>query len=140
MTTIIGKDKIAGARILTLRSALSLELKGLSRRGRSVYSIVKEEFGFKGNKQRVYDQLNDYVRDNILPDAPAPRYGVWCVVSGDVGGDREVWLKIDGEEWQGTKAEAEDRATTIQRDVDIRHESTVPRAGLARFTYSAKQR
>lgn len=70
MTMITGEQNIKNARILTLRSALKLEVAGLSRRGRSVYSIVKEEFGFKGNKQKVLDQLNDYINQNILPTKP----------------------------------------------------------------------
>lgn len=71
MTTVItGEQHVRNARVLTLRSALGLELKGLKRRGRSVYSIVKQEFGFKGNKQRVYDQLDAYIKANILPDEP----------------------------------------------------------------------
>ena len=44
-------------RMLSLKGALSLEVKGMKRRGRSVYSIVKEEFGLKGNKQRVLEQF-----------------------------------------------------------------------------------
>jgi hypothetical protein len=54
--TIHTPDGIKLARMATLKSALSLELKGMTRRGRSVYSIIKEEFNLKGNKQRVYDQ------------------------------------------------------------------------------------
>ena len=49
-------------RLITLRSALDLEIRGLKRRGRSVYSIIKEEFGFKGDKQKVYDQFDEYIQ------------------------------------------------------------------------------
>tara|TARA_Y100000310_G_scaffold306977_1_gene348604 strand:+ start:605 stop:823 length:219 start_codon:yes stop_codon:yes gene_type:complete len=49
-------------RLLTLRSALELEILGMGRRGRSVYSIIKEEFGFKGNKQKVYDQIDELIK------------------------------------------------------------------------------
>jgi len=49
-------------RLLTLRSALELEILGMNRRGRSVYSIIKEEFGFKGNKQKVYDQIDKLIK------------------------------------------------------------------------------
>jgi len=67
MTTIIDTpEKIDAFRILTLKSALKLEIKGMKRRGRSVYSIVKEEFGFTGSKQKVYDQLCEYVDNNLL--------------------------------------------------------------------------
>ena len=64
---IIGEQNIKNARILTLRAALKLEVKGMKRRGQSVYSIVKKEFGFKGSKTRVLEQLNKYIEDNILP-------------------------------------------------------------------------
>tara|TARA_R100000781_G_scaffold107107_1_gene71251 strand:- start:376 stop:597 length:222 start_codon:yes stop_codon:yes gene_type:complete len=48
-------------RMLSLKGALSLEVKGMKRRGRSAYSIVKEEFGLKGNKQRVLEQFTAIV-------------------------------------------------------------------------------
>jgi len=48
---------IEAFRMRSLRGALKLEMLGMKRRGRSVYSIVKEEFGFKGNKQKVLEQL-----------------------------------------------------------------------------------
>ncbi len=48
-------------RMLSLKGALGLEVKGMKRRGRSVYSIVKEEFGLKGNKQRVLEQFTAIV-------------------------------------------------------------------------------
>ena len=33
----------------------------MKKRGRSVYSVVKEEFGFKGNKAKVLEQLNSMI-------------------------------------------------------------------------------
>ena len=45
-------------RLCTLKSALKLEILGMKRRGQSVYSIIKEEFGLKGNKQRVFEQFS----------------------------------------------------------------------------------
>ena len=56
------------ARILTLRSALKLEMKGLSFSRGSIYAQIKREFGFKGNKAKVLDQLNTYIKENIHPD------------------------------------------------------------------------
>ena len=50
-------ENIDFIRMATLKSALKLEIAGLKRRGRSVYSIIKEEFGLKGNKQKVRDQF-----------------------------------------------------------------------------------
>ena len=57
---------VEGARALALKGALSLELKGMKRRGRSAYSIVKSEFGFRGSRQKVYDQLKEYCDEELL--------------------------------------------------------------------------
>jgi hypothetical protein len=62
---ITGKEDIANARLLTLRSALWLECKGMTRRGRSVYSIVKGEFGLRGNKRRVYEQFDALIVERL---------------------------------------------------------------------------
>jgi len=48
-------------RMITLSRALKLEIEGMKRRGRSVYAIIKDEFGFKGGKQKVLDQLEDRI-------------------------------------------------------------------------------
>jgi len=53
--------KIELYRLLTLKSALKLEVLGMKGRGRSAYSIIKEELGIKGNKQKVLDQVNQMV-------------------------------------------------------------------------------
>jgi len=60
-------DQINGARLLTLRSGLKLELIGLKMtRGRSCYAIIKNEFGFKGSKQKVFDQFTNFLQDKGL--------------------------------------------------------------------------
>ncbi len=59
---ITGRNNIDSLRIITLRSALKLEMLGMKRKGKSVYSIVKAEFGFKGNKQKVLDQLTNLIK------------------------------------------------------------------------------
>ena len=46
-------------RIAVLVGALKLEVAGMKRRGRSVYAIVKDEFGLRGNKKRVLEQLQE---------------------------------------------------------------------------------
>ena len=66
MPTIIGADNIQKVRIIALKHMLSLELKGMKRHGRSAYSIVKEELGFRGNRQRVYNQLKEYCDEEII--------------------------------------------------------------------------
>lgn len=42
---------------ITLKHALSLEVKGLKRHGRSAYSLIKEMYRLEGSKQKVHDQL-----------------------------------------------------------------------------------
>lgn len=49
-------------RLCVLRSALKLEMTGLTIvRGSTAYARIKREFGFRGNKQRVYTQLCEYI-------------------------------------------------------------------------------
>ncbi len=50
-------------RLKTLLSALKLETLGMKRRGKSVYSIIKQEFNLKGNKQKVYNQFKNIVQN-----------------------------------------------------------------------------
>lgn len=56
-TIITGKENIQAYRMKVLKGALKLELLGMKGRGRSAYSIIKSEFGLKGNKQKVFDQF-----------------------------------------------------------------------------------
>lgn len=51
-------------RLVAMRSALGLEVLGMKTRGGSVYALVKREFGFKGNKQKVFDLFNEYVDEH----------------------------------------------------------------------------
>ena len=51
-------EAIEAYRQRVLLKGLEAELRGMKlSRGRSCYSIIKEEFGLKGSKQKVYDQL-----------------------------------------------------------------------------------
>ena len=54
--------KIELYRLLSLRAVLRLEVVGLKGRGRSAYSIAKEELGIKGNKQKVLDQVHEMIQ------------------------------------------------------------------------------
>ena len=63
MNAITDPKKIALARMQMLRYALRLEIKGMKRRGRSAYSIIKQEFGFTGSKQTVLAELESYIFD-----------------------------------------------------------------------------
>ena len=44
-------------RMIALCGALKLEVLGMKGRGRSAYSIIKQEYGLRGNKQSVLDQF-----------------------------------------------------------------------------------
>lgn len=52
-------------RMITLHSGLGLEIKGmrLSRKAPTCYSIIKREYGLKGNRQRVLDQFEILVEE-----------------------------------------------------------------------------
>jgi hypothetical protein len=56
-------EKIEAFRLLALKGALSLEVKGLKRRGRSALSIVKAEFGLKGTAKTVLPQFEAILRE-----------------------------------------------------------------------------
>ena len=48
-------------RMRALRGALKMEINGMKRRGQSAYSMIKQEFGLKGNKQSVLDQFEKLI-------------------------------------------------------------------------------
>jgi len=56
-------DEVKVFRLMTMHQALKLEIKGLKNSRGSVYAQIKRELGFKGNKQKVYDQLTKYIED-----------------------------------------------------------------------------
>ncbi len=64
MNTAFTSQDIQAWRLRTLRGALKLEILGMKRRGRSAYSIIKEEFGFKGNKAKVLEQVEELIKQN----------------------------------------------------------------------------
>ena len=48
-------------RLIALRAALGMDVLGKKHSKQSVYAQVKKEFGYKGSKQSVFDQLDEYV-------------------------------------------------------------------------------
>lgn len=66
-TILTSIDQIKFARMLALKGALSLECRGLRRRGRSAYSIIKEEFNLRGDKYSVLQQFKELI-DGITRD------------------------------------------------------------------------
>lgn len=61
--TLTGKAQMEMFHLLQMKHALSLECKGMKNSRGSVYAYTKKLMGFKGNKQRVYDQLVKYIED-----------------------------------------------------------------------------
>jgi hypothetical protein len=63
--TVLTGSQIEGARLLTLRQMLKLELKGMSKsRGPTAYSTLKM-MGFKGTREKVLSQL-DEIRNQLI--------------------------------------------------------------------------
>jgi hypothetical protein len=59
--------QIQFAQMATLKSALKLECLGMTKRGRSAYSICKEKYGLKGTKQSVLAQMEAMVKSALEP-------------------------------------------------------------------------
>jgi len=63
--TLMTGSQIEGARLLTLRQMLKLEMKGMSKsRGPTAYSTLKM-MGFKGTRERVLSKL-DEIRNKLV--------------------------------------------------------------------------
>ena len=59
---ILTGNQIPVFRMCTLLRMLKLEMAGLKiSRGTSAYSIIKKEFGLKGNRESVYTQFCEVV-------------------------------------------------------------------------------
>ena len=59
--------QIEAFRLRTLLKGLKLETMGMKMsRGASCYQIVKEDFGLKGNKQKVYEQFKQLLNKEGL--------------------------------------------------------------------------
>lgn len=66
MTTLTTPSQIDNARRLTLRAMLKLEIRGLSKsRGPTAYSTLKSVYGYKGTRESVLAQLDEW-RNNLL--------------------------------------------------------------------------
>lgn len=64
MSTVLTGDEIKDFRLLSLRAGLQMEIKGMMvTRSKSCYSIIKQEFGLKGNKVNVLKQFEDILKE-----------------------------------------------------------------------------
>ena len=65
MTTLTG-SQIDDARRLTLRAMLKLEIRGMSKsKGPTAYSTLKSVYGYKGSREKVLSELDEW-RNNLL--------------------------------------------------------------------------
>ena len=64
---ITGENNIKKFRLIALKHALDLEIKTSMKihRGRTAYSIIKDEFKLKGNKQKVLNQFTKLVEERV---------------------------------------------------------------------------
>ena len=60
---ITGKDNVDVARMLTLKSALTLQIKGIGLKGPSAASRIKREFGLKGNNKNLLEKFSKLIED-----------------------------------------------------------------------------
>ncbi len=63
---ITGEWKINAFRLLQLRKALQLQIKGMrmSSKGPSALTVIKKEFGLKGNSKKVLEQFTNLLIEN----------------------------------------------------------------------------
>jgi hypothetical protein len=60
--TIETKEDLEMYNLLRIKGALKLEVAGMKHSsGKSVYAYVKRQFGFKGSKESVLQQLIDHI-------------------------------------------------------------------------------
>jgi len=67
MTTLVG-SQIQYARLCARIGALELEIKGMKRRGQSVYAICKQEYTLNGSKAAVLKKLQQ-LKERMLKEA-----------------------------------------------------------------------
>ena len=64
-TTVITGEQIPVFRMKMLHTGLKSEIRGfrLTSKAPTCYSIIKREYGLKGNKQKVLDQYEQILKD-----------------------------------------------------------------------------
>jgi hypothetical protein len=74
ITTLTG-TQIPLGRMYALKGALKLEITGMTRRGRSAYSIIKNQFGLKGSRKKVLADFQKLIHEHeervVVCDATA---------------------------------------------------------------------
>jgi len=61
MSTVFTGHGITMFSLVSMKGRFKLELLGMKGSGPTMYSLVKKQFGFKGNREQVYDQFCKYI-------------------------------------------------------------------------------
>ena len=61
MSTLYNKpEDILLFRMLSQKASLELEIKGLRKKGRTMYSMIKQEYNLKGSRESVLEQFGNF--------------------------------------------------------------------------------
>ena len=67
MSTMYTKpEDILLFRRLTQKASLELEIKGLRKKGRTMYSMIKQEYNLRGSRENVLEQFGNFIKENRL--------------------------------------------------------------------------
>ena len=53
-------------RMLSQKAALKLEIKGFRKKGRTMYSMIKQEYNLKGSRESVLEQFGNFIKESRL--------------------------------------------------------------------------
>ena len=67
MSTLYDKpEDILLFRRLTQKASLELEIKGLRKKGRTMYSMIKQEYNLRGSRENVLEQFGNFIKESRL--------------------------------------------------------------------------
>ena len=67
MSTLYNKpEDILLFRMLSQKAALELEIKGVRKKGRTMYSMIKQEYNLKGSRESVLEQFGNFIKESRL--------------------------------------------------------------------------
>tara|TARA_R100000656_G_scaffold74474_1_gene55301 strand:+ start:647 stop:850 length:204 start_codon:yes stop_codon:yes gene_type:complete len=67
MSTLYDKpEDILLFRMLSQKASLELEIKGLRKKGRTMYSMIKQEYNLKGSRESVLEQFGNFIKESRL--------------------------------------------------------------------------
>ena len=64
MSTLYDKpEDILLFRRLSQKASLELEIKGLRKKGRTMYSMIKQEYNLRGSRESVLEQFGNFIKE-----------------------------------------------------------------------------